>query len=99
MQQKDFCRQKMKLTPDFSGVDPHNQLRLDRDETRAGAGVDLLQSWMWIWGGPPTISSGWTEIGLKLDLEWLPSPNSGQKIQHKYGSGTGAGVDPTTPVS
>ena len=31
---------KVELTPDFSVVDPHNQLRLDGDGTGAGAGVD-----------------------------------------------------------
>ena len=43
-QQKAFCRQKVELNPDFSGVDSH-----------------------------PTMSSGETEIGPELDLEYNPN--------------------------
>ena len=41
VQQKAVCRQKkVELTPDFSGVNPHNELRWDRYGTRVGAKVD-----------------------------------------------------------
>ena len=81
----------MKLTP--SGVDAHNQLRLDRDG--AGAGAEwtppLLSPWI-------QVKRYNTNMDLELDLDSEWTPHNQLRLDRDW-TGAGVRVDPVSSLN
>ena len=96
-EQKDFCRKKVELSPDISGVDPPT---ISSCETEMGPKLEpektphpkfksnsttqiWIWSWIWFWSWPKQSA----EVRQRWDWSWSqsgPPPPQWAKVRHKW---------------